>query len=622
MTIVRKKFDKGVRLKPSSTSGDREGELWVDSNDNKLKIFLDDTIQEFTTTNSNTAAGISFNNLNTGLTATNVQDAIDEIKVIIDNIVAGPDPAVITSMEFVNLSTTAVVGVALNPFDIILKDQYGAEYIPTGTEDFFGVGGDVDGSIFTDIISGPTGDWTGSNKETINTSTGTYSFNDFNFTESGSYVIRTKIIDSSFQTVVLIESSTITVVSLAPAVATTLITTQQPTNVEVDTDISPPITVEFRDQYGLLFPSTGLITVETLGTGNLSSVNDPTLIISAIGGVATFSDLQIDTAESGVKLNFTSGTLVDTSTAFNVTDALKILAITEQPTAAIINTPITPPVIIQLKDQFGVDIGGSDTVTASIFPFGILTGTTSVNAIAGEAIFTNLRVNSVGEYSILFSSPGFNFISSDNFDNTPVVGSMAIVQQPTDTLINVGVQPPITVQLKDQFGVDIEVSGTTIVLDATNSINTGTVGTSVLTDINGLATFNSLTMPVAGNYTIEFTSPPLALITSVVFDNNVTEPVSISMAQNPVGTYTVNTNINATWVTIRDIGNGIVDTSTVTVTATLTSGGSLTGDTVIDAIDGTATFTNLQVDTAGVHTITYSSPGLTPEISGSFTIIN
>jgi hypothetical protein len=86
VTIYRKKYDKGVRLKPSSTSGDREGELWVDSNDNKLKILLSGIVQEFLTITNNTASGISYDNSSSGLTATNVQDAIDEINDIISSL--------------------------------------------------------------------------------------------------------------------------------------------------------------------------------------------------------------------------------------------------------------------------------------------------------------------------------------------------------------------------------------------------------------------------------------------------------------------------------------------------------------------------------------------------------
>lgn len=86
MTKKIKKFDKGIQLDPSYLEGTEEGELYLDANDNKVKIFLGDTIQELNTTTLTTAASIIYDNASSMLNATNLQDAIDEIKALIDSL--------------------------------------------------------------------------------------------------------------------------------------------------------------------------------------------------------------------------------------------------------------------------------------------------------------------------------------------------------------------------------------------------------------------------------------------------------------------------------------------------------------------------------------------------------
>ena len=107
MTVKKRQFHKGIRIKPDADAlGTDEGEIKVDSGDNKIKARLGSTNKEVITndqtqtlenktidataaTGNNTlsadASDITYDNATSGLTATDAQAAIDELKTGLDN---------------------------------------------------------------------------------------------------------------------------------------------------------------------------------------------------------------------------------------------------------------------------------------------------------------------------------------------------------------------------------------------------------------------------------------------------------------------------------------------------------------------------------------------------------
>jgi hypothetical protein len=110
-------------------------------------------------------------------------------------------------------------------------------------------------------------------------------------------------------------------VTIAPAAASTLVFSQQPTNAAVGVAITPAVTVRVLDAYGNLVSgdNTDQVTVAlgiNPGGGTLGGTT--TVIVS--GGVATFGNLSINNAGSGYTLTATSGSLSGaTSASFNIT---------------------------------------------------------------------------------------------------------------------------------------------------------------------------------------------------------------------------------------------------------------------------------------------------------------
>jgi len=147
MTNKRKEFTVGNRLRPSTTAGTKEGDQRVDSADNKKKVYLDGsersmvsedqaqtlenkTIDATSATGNNTlsadASDITFDNAASGLTATDAQAAIDELKTGLDN---QNEASEITYDNSASGLTATDVKAALDEIDGRVDTVEGATYV-------------------------------------------------------------------------------------------------------------------------------------------------------------------------------------------------------------------------------------------------------------------------------------------------------------------------------------------------------------------------------------------------------------------------------------------------------------------------------------------------------------
>jgi FG-GAP repeat len=86
---------------------------------------------------------------------------------------------------------------------------------------------------------------------------------------------------------------------------------------------------------------------------------------------------------------------------------------------------------------------------------------------------------------------------------------LAFIQQPTNAVAGQAINPAVTVQLKDSGGSPVAQAGVTITMSL--SSGTGTLGgtLSQVTDASGLATFNNLSINLAGSK--QLTADPVSL---------------------------------------------------------------------------------------------------------------
>lgn len=106
-----------------------------------------------------------------------------------------------------------------------------------------------------------------------------------------------------------------------------------------------------------------------------------------------------------------------------------------------------------------------------------------------------------------------------------------------------------------------------------------------------------------------------------IYCNEITTETQLVITTQPTGTYT-NVTLGATVIEIRDADNQVVTSSNLRITAEIYTGtGTFIGTTMVQAVDGIATFSNLKIYPGGDFTLRFTNPCVTPAISNSFSLI-
>ena len=315
--------------------------------------------------------------------------------------------------------------------------------------------------------------------------------------------------------------------------ATQLAFTTQPTNTTAGATMAT-VRVTARDALGNTATGyTGNVTV-AIGTNPGGGTLSGTKTVTAVAGVATFTTLSIDKSGTGYTLTAAaSGLTGATSATFNITPAaLSQLGFIVDPSDAVAGTTITPAVKVAGQDAFGntvTSFTGSVTIaiTAGSGTAGAtLSGTKTVNAVAGVATFSTLSIDKAGaDYHLTATSaaPALTSAPSAIFAITAAAAThLAFDQQPTTTTVNTAIAPPVTVSARDAFGNVVKTfTGNVTVAIGTNPGGGTLNGTKTVAAVAGVATFSTLSITAAGTgYTLVASAAGLTSDTSNAFSIN------------------------------------------------------------------------------------------------------
>jgi PKD repeat protein len=188
--------------------------------------------------------------------------------------------------------------------------------------------------------------------------------------------------------------------------------------------ISPPVQVTVQDSAGRVTLRDTLVTL-SLGANPSGDSLRGTKQVRSVNGVATFANVRLDKAASGYTLTAAAPELhPDTSGAFSVMPAPATeLAFTAQPSAAMQDSAIKPPVKITAYDSLGnvaTNFTGAITLALGANPGGgTLSGGAPVNAVNGVATFPNLSVDQPGNgYTLRATASGLTAATSSAFNVT------------------------------------------------------------------------------------------------------------------------------------------------------------------------------------------------------------
>ena len=309
------------------------------------------------------------------------------------------------------------------------------------------------------------------------------------------------------------------------------------------------------------------------------------------------------------------------------------LGFVQQPSGSIAGKPISPAVRVAVRnDQGGTVTAATNQVTLGLAsnPAGAtLGGTTTVAAVNGIAIFTDLTLDKAGTgYTLVATSGSLASATSTSFSNVAGAASQLTFTTPPPGSATSGqpLAPQPVLQLRDAFGNAVGQSG--VVVSAAVGSGNGTLGgnTTATTSAAGTATFANLSVTGSGSVTIDFTAPGFSSAASSTIGITapggstlaiVTQPSAVAQSGTPFAVQPA--------VEIRDVSGNKVSTAGVSITAALATGpagATLTGGTVAQtAAGGTATFADLGITgPAGSYTIGFSSPGLNPVTSATIVV--
>lgn len=393
-------------------------------------------------------------------------------------------------------------------------------------------------------------------------------------------------------------SSSIVVSSSA---ATKLVFVQQPTNTTAGAAITPAVTVQLQDAFSNNVPQSGVNVLMALnsGTGTLSGT---TTQATSSTGLATFSNLSINTTGAKVLAATSTGLTGATSSSFTIsTGAAARLRISTQPSAtATAGVVFSQQPVVRVEDASGnlITSDNSTVVTAArLTGTGTLQGTVSVTVSGGVATFTNLAHNIANTISLRFTSvPVLSPDSSTNIlVNAAPASKVVFVQQPTNAISNAIITPAVTVQLQDAFNNNVPQSGVNVAMGLGSGTGALSGTTPQATNASGLSTFSDLRVNLVGAKTLTASSTGLTSATSSSFTISAGPAASVTPTAGTPQSASINTAFaTAFQATVTDAAGNTVSGVTVTFTAP-SSGASGT-------FPGGLTSTNVTTNASGVAT--------------------
>jgi len=259
----------------------------------------------------------------------------------------------------------------------------------------------------------------------------------------------------------------------------------------------------------------------------------------------------------------------------------------------------------------------------------ILHGTLTKAAVSGMATFNDLSIDRSGtNFTLTASASGLTPDTSVQFYITAGGAThVAFRVQPTDITAGVAFNPAVQVAILDANNNVVTTATDTIYTNFTVSYGGTPRGTFKRLAVNGIATFDDLTIDKAHNdFRLQTMSldRDLGVTASVLFNVNVGAAHRVRFTTQPRDVMVDVVFDSPLQLLVADNQGNTVTTSTASITlgitpGTGTPGAALVGTTTRSADTGIASFGGLSIDTPGTgYTVTASSPGLVSDTTVSF----
>ena len=211
--------------------------------------------------------------------------------------------------------------------------------------------------------------------------------------------------------------------------------------------------------------------------------------------------------------------------------------------------------------------------------------------------------------------------------NWPLANQVVFTTQPSNTAAGDSITPAVQVSVEDADNNVVTTDDSDVTIAITNP-DSGTLnGTLTQTAVNGVATFNNLSIDQVGTgYTLTASDSNSNLATATSNPFNITTALASQLvfSAQPTNTAAGDSIMPAVQVTLENSSGTTATTDDSDVTLALgtnPSRGTLGGTLTVAAVNGVATFSNLSINNVGTgYTLTAADGSLSRATSGSFRI--
>ena len=388
-----------------------------------------------------------------------------------------------------------------------------------------------------------------------------------------------------------------------------------PRFISMATPSGASLTATAGTAYSLSVTASGAIgTVSYTYTGTLPNglnFNTSTGVISGTATIAGSSAITVSATDAnGATVSTNSFTISVVAGALSAQAKTQVIS-SSSPSGARITTQ---PIITLVDANNNTITTDNGNVTASIYSGanGTLGGTKTVAASSGVATFTNLVLNGVNgtAYVLQFTHTGTPNIY-ETLTATTGAATQVALGTPVSSTTAAGalLSPQPIAYIEDSAG---NIVNTTASVQMAISSGTGgsITGTATISAVAGTATFSGISIGgVAGTqYGLLFSSGSLSSASAniTVYAGSAN---SIALTTQPAGYPNGAPAIVQPVVSLTDAFGNIANYYSDTITATVSTGATLTGTTSVATASGSATFANLGVSgTPGSqYTLTFTN---------------
>jgi hypothetical protein len=288
-----------------------------------------------------------------------------------------------------------------------------------------------------------------------------------------------------------------------------------------------------------------------------------------------------------------------------------------------VGAALAEPLVVRLEDDNGNGVGGKAITWVVATGGGTVTPSTATTNPNGFAS-THWTLGANAGSNLL--NAVFSGLPSVPFSATAQAGAaakLAFTQVPVTTSAGSTITPAVRVAVQDAAGNTVVSATDAVTLAIGTNPGGGTLsGTLTVNAVNGVATFSNLSIDKTGNgYTLAASAAGLTGITSPAFDILTGNANRLVFIQGPTGRVVGQPFSPALKVQVQDAGGNPVLLASGTITLTSSVTGTLKGTSTATPVLGTATFSNLAINSAGTgYTLTALSSNVASTTSAQFDV--